>query len=349
MNILIVKLSAIGDVIHTLPALNAIRKHYPDARISWLVEEDTSDLVKGHPALDRVLVSKRKRWLKGLFGPSGWHNLREIYRFIKKLRDTRYDLIIDFQGLLKSGVLIALSRGKRKVGFGKGMDHQEFSYLFLNERIPAVSMDHHALLRGTMLLEAIGIPTGSIEYNLPVQAQDRELVDSLLLQHGIRNSKLLVAINPVAKWDTKLWAKAKFAELADRLVELHDASVVFTGSQQDHKTIQDIISRMETEAVNLAGETSLITLAALYEKTDLIVSTDTGPMHIAAALGTPVVALFGPTAPWRTGPFGSAQQVIRVELACNPCFKRQCETVECMEQISVGQVLVGVEKLGLTA
>ena len=347
MNILIVKLSAIGDVIHTLPALNAIRKHYPDARVTWLVEEDTSALVKGHAALNRVLISKRKSWLEGLRGPSRWTNVKEIYRFIREVRDTRYDLIIDFQGLLKSGVLIALSKGKRKVGFGKGMEHQEFSYIFLNERIPAVNMDNHALIRGIMLLDAIGIPCHDIEYNLPVQAQNREFMDSLLLQHGIKNSKLLVAINPVAKWDTKLWANSKFAELADRLVKQYDASVVFTGSQPDRSTIQDIVSRMETQATNLAGETTLITLAALYEKADFIISTDTGPMHIAAALGTPTVALFGPTAPWRTGPFGSVHQVIRVELECNPCFKRQCETIDCMEQISVAQVLAGVRKLGV--
>ena len=347
MNILIVKLSAIGDVIHTLPALNALRKYYPGARITWLVEEDSSALVKGHPAVDQVLVSKRKRWVKGFLGPSPWNNVKEIYRFIKRLRGTRYDLVIDFQALLKSGVLIALTRGRRKIGFGKGMEHQEFSYIFLNERIPAVDMDKHALLRNMMLLDALGIPSGDIEYNLPVQDQDRELVDSLLLQHGIGNSKLLVAINPVAKWNSKQWDNLRFAELADQLVNQYEASVVFTGSQPDHRIIQDIITRMETKATNLAGKTTLIALAALYEKTDLVVSTDTGPMHIAAAQGTPVVALFGPTAPWRTGPFGSAHQIIRVDLECSPCFKRQCETSDCMEKISVEQVLASVQKLGI--
>ena len=172
-------------------------------------------------------------------------------------------------------------------------------------------------------------------------------MDSLLLQHGIRNSKLLVAINPVAKWDSKQWDNLRFAELADQLVNQYEASVVFTGSQPDHRIIQDIITRMQTKATNLAGKTTLIALAALYEKTDLVVSTDTGPMHIAAAQGTPVVALFGPTAPWRTGPFGSDHQIIRADLECNPCFKRQCETLDCMEKISVEQVLASVQKLGI--
>nr|MBC8363201.1 lipopolysaccharide heptosyltransferase I [Candidatus Desulfatibia profunda] len=157
MNILIVKLSAIGDVIHTLPALNAIRKVYPSARITWLVEEAASDLLEGHQALDRVLISKRKRWLKELQGPARLNAVKEACAFLKELRDTRYDLILDFQALLKSGILIALARGKRKIGFGKGLEHMEYSYLFLNERVPAVDMEHHALLRGMMLLNALGI------------------------------------------------------------------------------------------------------------------------------------------------------------------------------------------------
>ena len=124
MNILIVKLSAIGDVIHTLPALNAIRKRYPDAHITWLIEEAASSLIEGHTALNRVLVSKRKTWLKGLAGRSCLNHIREACSFIKHLRDTRYDLILDFQSLLKSGVLIGLARGGQKIGFDKGMDHQ---------------------------------------------------------------------------------------------------------------------------------------------------------------------------------------------------------------------------------
>jgi heptosyltransferase-1 len=347
MNILIVKLSAIGDVIHTLPALNAIRKRYPDARITWLVEEAAAPLVKGHVALDRVLVSKRKRWLREILGPSCVNNMREVYRFMKQLRDTRYELIIDFQGLLKSGVLIAFSRGRRKIGYGRGMEHMECSYVFLNERVPPVGMDNHALMRSMMLLDAIGIPSNDIEYNLPVHDQDRRAIDALLIRHGITEPGLLVAINPVAKWETKLWSKLKFAKLADSLIRQYEARVVFTGSSADRETVQDILSTMEGKAINLAGETTLRTLAALYEKTDFLVSTDTGPMHIAAAVGTPVVALFGPTAPWRTGPFGPDHQIIRVGTECSPCFQRQCSTMKCMEEISVEQVLDGVQKLGL--
>jgi len=345
VNILIVKLSAIGDVIHTLPALNAIRKHYPDASITWLVEEDAAPLVQGHRALDRVLVSKRKRWLKALRSEFFLNTIKEVYGFIRALRDTRYDMILDFQALLKSGILIAFARGRRKIGFGKGLEHMEHSYIFLNERIPAVDMEVHALSRGMMLLKAVGIPTNEVEYNLPVSDYDRKKIDKLMKQHGINGMKALIAINPVAKWETKLWPNQKFAELADTLINRYDMKIVFTGGINDYSIIQDITSCMKGRSINFAGKTTLTELAALYEKAALVISTDTGPMHLAAAMGTPVVALFGPTAPWRTGPYGKGHQIITAELECSPCFKRQCEKTDCMSKISVMQVFDGVKKM----
>jgi len=344
VNILIVKLSAIGDVIHTLPALNAVRNYYPNANITWLVEEDAAPLVQGHKALDRVIVSKRKCWLKALRSLSLLSTIKEIYGFIKALRDTRYDMILDFQALLKSGMLIALARGRRKIGFGKGLEHMEHSYFFLNERIPAVDMEIHALTRGMMLINAVGIPTNEIEYKLPVSNNDREKVDELMKKHGINGVKPLIAINPVAKWESKLWPKKRFARLADMIIDEYDVKIIFTGGPKDRSIIQDILSAMKGRALNLAGQTTLKMLAALYEKTLLVVSTDTGPMHLAAAMGTPVVAIFGPTAPWRTGPYGSGHKVVRID-SCSPCFKRRCETIDCMAQISVDQVFEAVSKI----
>ena len=345
MNILIVKLSAIGDVIHTLPALNAIRNYYPEANITWLVEEDAASLVIGHKALDRVIVSKRKRWLKALRSLSLLSTIKDVYGFIKVLRDTRYDMILDFQALLKSGILIALARGQRKIGFGKGLEHMEHSYMFLNERIPAIDMEIHALTRGMVLLNAIGIPTNEIEYKLPVSNDDCEKVDELMKRHDINGVKFLIAINPVAKWESKLWPKERFARLADMIIDEYDARIIFTGGSEDRHIIQDIMSAMKGRALNLAGHTTLKMLAALYEKTVLVISTDTGPMHLAAAMETPVVAIFGPTAPWRTGPYGSSHRVVRADPECSPCFKRQCETIDCMHQISEDQVMAEVRSV----
>ena len=340
MKILIVKLSAIGDVIHTLPVLNAIRAHYPAAHITWLVEAAAADLVAGHRALDRVIVSGRKRWLAQLKTGHRRQAIAEIRAFWRDLRDTHYDIIIDFQSLLKSGVLVWLARGRRKIGFDKGMQHQEHSYLFLNQRVPPVDMEVHALTRGLMLLNAIGIPTSNVVYDIPVSEADHAAVEALLAGQHLSGNRPLVAINPVALWETKLWSNDRFAELADRLVLEWDVDVVYTGGPGDRGVIDEILSMMKAPAANLAGWTTLKMLAALYQRSALLVTTDTGPMHLAAAIGTPVVALFGPTAPWRTGPFGDGHQVVRTAPACSPCFKRQCDEhrCRCMSDISVQMV-----------
>jgi hypothetical protein len=160
VNILIVKLSALGDVTHTLPALTTLRRAHPTARIAWLVEATAAPLVLDHPALDQVLVWPRRQFTGALRSGRWFHALRLLYDFVRELRSVRYDLVLDFQALLKSAVWVALARGGRKVGFGRGMARSEGSHLFLNERVPAVSMEIHALDRGLMLLEAIGIRAG---------------------------------------------------------------------------------------------------------------------------------------------------------------------------------------------
>jgi 3-deoxy-D-manno-octulosonic-acid transferase/heptosyltransferase-1 len=347
VKILIVKLSAIGDVIHTLPALNALRARYPRSHITWLVEEAAADLVVGHRALDRAIVSGRKRWIRQLKGPRRRQALAEMRRFWRELRDTRYDMILDFQGLLKSGLLVWLARGERKIGFDKGMQHQEHSYLFLNERVPPVDMEVHALTRGLMLLNAVGVGAGGVAYHVPITAPDHQEAASLLERNRIDGSRPLVAINPVALWETKLWLNDRFAALADRMIEEMGVDVVFTGGPDDRPLVDEILVRMKSPAANLAGKTRLKTLAALYTRAALLVTTDTGPMHLAAAVGTPVVALFGPTAPWRTGPFGEGHRVVRTAPSCSPCFKRRCDGHRCccMRNISVEMVFDAVRQL----
>lgn len=347
MNILIVKTSAIGDVTHTLPALNALRNHYPDAKITWLVEQAAADIIRGHRSLDRVLVSRRKYWAREM--GSGFSRFllawKEARVFIRELRDTRYDLLLDFQGLLKSGIFVWLARADRKVGFGRGMEHSECSYIFLNERIPPVNMDTHALQREMLLLEAIGVEAGELVFDLPISEQNRTDADTLLASHGIDQGKKLIAINPQATWPTKLWISERFAEVADHLLE-SGCAVVFTGSSGDRDEIDHILAMMKGQAVNLAGETSLLSLAALYQMAAAVVSTDTGPMHIAAATGTPLVAIFGSTAPWRTGPWGDQHKIIRLEMACSPCLKKMCDKdFACMEQLTAEVVIKAVDEI----
>ena len=346
MNILIVKTSAIGDVLHTLPSLWSLRAHFPESKITWLVEESAADLLIGHPAINRVLVARRKTWLKDLRAGRLARAVSAFLRFVRELRDTRYDLVIDFQGLLKSALWVVLARGVRKAGFGHGMEHAEYSYLALNERVPAVDMNRHAVERSLQLLKGIGVPAADLRYEVPVSAQQRSEAAALLHACGVRDEDRLVAINPMARWPTKLWEPQFFAALADRL-EGEGLRVVFTGAPDDRRALEEIVRSMRCRVRRLDGRTTLNQLAAIYRRAQVVVTTDSGPMHLAAAVGTPVVALFGPTAPWRTGPYGPSHIVLRADVSCSPCFKKQCLTTAyeeraCMKRLTVDQVAQAV-------
>ena len=349
MKILIVKMSAIGDVIHTLPALTALRRYYPDAQIDWLIEDAAADLVEGHAALSRALVWRRREFVQRVKAGRFPSALRLFRSMLLQLRDTRYDLILDLQALLKSSLWIFFARGRRKAGFGQGMEHSEKSHLFLNERVPAVSMEIHALDRGLWLLRALGISDSQVLYDLPIGKEEERPAEQLLVESGVRLNGPFVAINPVAKWPTKLWVAERFRELAERLLE-SGFQVVFTGSKEDRFLIDAMVGTLGPLGTRLDGRTTLKVLAAVFRSASVVVSTDTGPMHLAAAVGTPVVALFGPTAPWRTGPYGERHVVIRAGVSCSPCFSRSCKTAElesmaCMNGITVEEVVDAVARL----
>ena len=342
MNILIIKLSAIGDVVHTLPSLAAIRKRYPAAHITWVVEEDASDIIAGHPCLDRILVSRRKRWIRDLKRLSDVREtIGEIHTFVMSLRDRKYDLVVDFHGLLKSAVLVFLSRGERKVGYDS---MQELSGLFLNEKVYE-DMDKHAVDRYLDIARHLDTPVHTPEFRIHIEEENQKRVARLLEESGINGEDRFVAVNPVALWDTKMWENQKFAELCDRIVGELKEKVVFTGGHED-KTVKHIRSLMHHPSVDLTGRTTLRDLACLYERAILVVTTDSGPMHVSAAVGTPTVALFGPTDPARTGPYGMGHTIVRAGLSCSPCFLKRCDTRQCMKDITVEEVLQAVRKHG---
>lgn len=344
--ILIVKLSAIGDVVQTLPMVGALKKEFPRASIDWLVEEDASDLLFGHPALNRVIVSRRKSWLKNIFADGKFRGtLREIKRFIQDLRGEHYDWVIDNHGIFKSGLLLVLSRGRRKIGFqpSSGIAEEGY-YLFANERYRPLSIERHALERYLDLVSQMGIPVEGATLEFPVPEELREKAEKLLRRNGFF-SRPLVVIHPMAKWETKQWPLDNFAGLISALVE-KNASVVITGSPQDMEPVTEILRRAGRgrKVLNLTGVTSLRELAGIFSLADLVVTPDTGPMHLAAAVKAPLIALFGPTAPWRTGPYGNHHRVIRKALPCSPCFRKKCDTLECMTSITVEEVLAAAEK-----
>ncbi|MHB8909203.1 MAG: glycosyltransferase family 9 protein [Syntrophales bacterium] len=366
MNILIVKLSAIGDVIHTLPALAALRRRYPTADITWVVEEAAADLLTGHPDLNRTIVSYRKRWLSEIKNGQFAAPLKEIGAFIKALRSRPYDLVIDFHGLLKSAVIVALSGGRRRLGYDS---LQELSGLFYNEKITEEMGKHavdryldfirHLADRGGKQADCLTAPPS---FTIMIGEAERRRVEALIDEHAAvltagegcgdnriesggrrRAGRRFVAVNPVAFWETKLWEEEKFAELCDRIRRELGIGVILTGSAAG--PLDRIRAMMTTEAVNLGGRTTLRELACLYREAALVITTDSGPMHLAAGMGTRVIALFGPTDPARTGPYGAGHRIIRRGLDCMPCFRKRCETRNCMREITADEVFAAAEEM----
>jgi heptosyltransferase I len=340
-SILLIKLSAIGDVVHTLPLLEVLRRSFPTARIDWLIEEEARPIIEGHKDVDHVIVSFRKSWQKKFLTPGQRPAvLKEIKRFLQTLRSQQYDLVIDLHGLFKSGILTGLARARRKIGFTGG---KEGSMLFLTDRPYPFDYNRHALDRYLLAAEYLGCSTNSWKGEIPIQERDKERIDRLLTEH-FRPEDTFVAINPMARWITKLWDEERFTSLTGRLQEELSCKVLFTGSLADRPVIDRIIESTNPRPLNLAGRTTLRELAYLYTRCRLIVTTDTGPMHIAAAMGVPIVALFGPTAPWRTGPYGKGHTVIQERLECSPCFKKKCSHLTCMKSITVEKVFETVKE-----
>jgi len=338
MNILIIRLSAIGDVVHALSVIAPLKKHFPDCKITWVIEEEAADMLKRYPGIDRIIVSRRKRWIRQLRGGQFMKAIRQGTAFIKTLRSDEYDLVLDFQGLFKSGIIAFLSKAKRKIGYKNA---REGSTLFYSEKAPATDFNDHAVKRHFVLIKHLGILNTEVSYAPLFDKNDEDAVNAALVSVKADRQKPLVTIHPAAMWKTKIWPKNKAAALCDRLTDELNCQVVLAGSYAEESYLAEIISMAKSDAKNLAGKTKLGELACLISISDLMVSMDSGPMHIACAVKTPVVAIMGPTAPWRTGPFGENFSVVRNELPCSPCFKKaKCplEHHKCMQDISVEEV-----------
>ncbi len=345
--ILIVRLSAVGDVVRTLPSLASLRKNFPSARIAWIVEEKSSDILLGQPELDEVIVFPRKAWSQYLL-TGRWRSLtREVAAFIRRLRQERFDLTIDFHGILKSGLLSALTGAGFRIGFGRGFC-KEMNYLFSNWR---VSLPHNAISRferNRRLLEGMGLDTKSAVFRLSIPREDREYVEDFFKQHDLKSRYPIVALNPGTsdKMAFKRWFPESYARVADRLVKETGATIILTWGPGERRTAEEVQSLMESPCVILCPTTSLKQLAAIYQGCHLYLGNDTGPMHIASLMGTPVIVIYGPTDPVVNAPYDGTPSIqVRSDLPCSPCRDRDCQKLDCLRAVKPEDVLTAVKNL----
>jgi len=343
--ILIVRLSAIGDVVNTLPALTALRRHFPEARIGWVVEDKARGILDGHPMLQIVHVYERRRWQKGMFrSRSLGATTREAAGLARELRDGRYDLAIDFQGNLKSGVFTRLSGACARLGFGSGQC-REGNFLFTNIHVTPPEDAVHRVARHLSLLAPLGVNTARSEPVLPSAREHQDRVDALLDEVGAGERIVAVIHGGTSAFGTfKRWPAARYGEVARRLEDRGDVRVVLTGGPGEEALV-GAIRRSAGGGPAPLPPLSLPELTALFTRASLFIGGDTGPLHMACAAGVPTVALYGPKDPRLYGPYFGRHIVIRHDLPCSPCEKRSCDDPVCMTSITAQEVLEAAERL----
>ncbi len=292
--ILILKPSAIGDIVHALPVLSLARRKWPDARISWLVSTACAGLLEGHPLIDEVIPFERKRFGKGWRKPSAAFGL---FQFMSALRARKFDLVIDLQGLFRSGWMAWRSGAPIRVG---PREAREFGWLFYTHHATTGFPDGHAVDHNLAIAERLGLGREPVEFVLPIDEPDRIAVGQLLPLE-----KRYAVLLPGSSAASKRWPAERFVELVAPLKSRFGLEAVVAGSSSDAQLARNIPG-----SIDLTGKTNLRQLVALLDKADLVIGNDTGPMHIAAALGRPLVGIFGPTDPKHTGPYGRLQTVV---------------------------------------
>jgi len=322
--ILIIKPSSLGDIVNALPAVGAIRRQFQGARITWLVKSEWASILTGHPFIDEVLAV-----------PMTW---RGLPRLIRSVHRRPFDLVVDLQGLFRSAVLGWLTRSCLRVGFSQAREGAPWLYT------DRVTTDlSHAVDRYRQIAAALGAKIDPVHFGLLQTGSATEEIDRFMKQTGI--SVPYAVIHPTARWESKQWPPERFARIGDGLLQ-DKATVVFTGSRSDYNAIQHILSSMKYRAINGAGQLSLPGLVELIRRARLFIGNDSGPMHIAASVGTPVLALFGPTDPKKVGPYGAGHIVIQKRSDCIGCHRSLCaHQNRCMKAIQVEEVQRAIEVL----
>ncbi len=328
MKALLVRLSSIGDVVHTLPALAAL--HRAGWEAGWVVEPPSRVLLEQNPLLGQTVVAPSRRAF-------GW---ARALGALRSLRAARYDAALDCQGLWKSAAWTRLSGARRTIGWERAARREAGSELLLGETVARGSRGH-VIDKNLELLAPLGIEAlGLREFPLPFSPESVARVDAFL---GGTRAEGLVILNPGGGWASKLWPAERFGQLASELRGLGLEPVVSFGPGEE--PLAERVVAASHGAARRSFPTTLLDYVELARRARLVVAADTGPLHLACAVGTPVVALFGPTDPARNGPFAAEDQVVRMTPACAPCYSRTCERhARVMDGIGLDEVRAAVER-----
>lgn len=333
--ILIIRRSALGDTIHTLPLAKSLREKFPNAQIDWIVEDKAEKFITNNPLLDNVYVIHKKT--------GGFAEFKQI---IKQIRAQKYDIAIDTQQLLKSGVILGFSGAKRKITLSDG---REFSWIFANEIIKTnrkqFDINYHVVKRNLEIAKYLGADEEKIEFTLPNTSENDKNKAKDLLNKIDPNLKSVI-ISPETTWDNKHWTVDGWRKVIEKL--LGKVNLVYTGTSDENGLSGKILQGFDG-IINLSGKTNLFELEEVFKLANLVISVDSGSAHVAWATGVPaIITLFFATSSKRTAPFGEKYFSIQAETPCSPCMKRKCKNKiinECVPTISPEKVTEAVYKI----
>jgi len=337
---LIVKMSAMGDVVHTLPALRSLRNKFPQAYIAWVIEDRFKDLLYDNPDLDEIIPVRLKYWRQNV----SLNSLKEFWSFIKKIRKHKFDTLIDFQGLIKSGMIAFISRIPEKIGFHSNDCREKPNRFFTNKKAPLIGRDTHVVDKNLSLLKMCGVDDIIMEFPLLVPHEAEESIDVYLDSNPDLTAKPIIAVHFGVGFKTKTWELSRFAELSDRVTDELDCNVLLTWGPGEHEKVHSLSDQIKNKHW-VAPKNNLQQAIALFKRIDMLVSCDTGPVHICAAYQVPTVSIHGPTDPEYSRPREGIHEVVCKIQPCSFCHKRACPTEnECMTSISVDDVFQVVKK-----
>jgi heptosyltransferase I len=342
-NILVIRLSSLGDVLMSIPAVKAIRDTHKDARIIWLVEGSVSRFLSYQGFIDGVIEFPRHSILRAIKKSDPILAIKEIKTFLKRLRQVDYDIIADFHGIIKSAIFSKIARGTRRIGFGK-IYAKEKSHLFYDEMITAGNKRIHKVERNMLIASHLGAAGAVPEIKLVVPSEMEKYIDGFFSEAGI--SGPVFAINPFSSSGSayKRWNIKQYGALINKInnqIGCHTLILWGPGEKEEAEYLRQISGN----GAILSCPTNVSQLFALMKKVDMYIGGDTGVMHLAVFAGTPVVAIFGPTDVSINAPYGRNNVIVRKELPCSPCKNKKCRDRKCVESITVDEVFKAVVKM----